>query len=344
MEEERADAEPEKADAEPVKMRSCILESGAGVVRFVVDGQVAKVLPFDTYETFHKNLTRGPEFNIFPLETADGAEIKLQLPPLSEIRAGAVELRSRDGVTYGRQYKFIAVEKEADGKSYAVVALADTGEVVEREPLDDFKRHVRFGRCRSGTAYPAMLGEVNPRLYFDITGRIYKPEEKEAPKDREAEAPEKKAAEGEKKAEEEKPEKKDPLLEVVAAGKEWLRKNPRYGYITAAVFLLVLILGIAGVWLGLGSSKARAAAMSAARLDYHLNQQYDIAQALTARDFATYARNNPQAAKDCVENLASFVEKNRNTPNLTAAQTQKMLFISKALPRLQAELAESSPK
>ena len=63
--------------------------------------------------------------------------------------------------------------------------------------------------------------------------------------------------------------------------------------------------------------------MSAARLDYHLNQEYEIAQALSAVDFAKYARNNPQAAKDSVENLAAFVEKNRRTPNLTAAQTRK---------------------
>ena len=218
MEQERADAQPEKTDAEPVKMRSCILEAGAEGVRFVVDGQVAKVLPFDTYETFHKNLTRGLEFNIYPLETADQAEIKLQLPPLSEIRAGTVDLRSLDGVTYGRQYKLIAVEKEADGKSCAVVALADTGEVVEREPWDDFKRRVRFGRCRSGTAYGTMLGELNPRLYFDITGQIYKSEE-EKPKDREAEAAEKKAAaEGEKKAAGKGAREKGPAAEADRRG------------------------------------------------------------------------------------------------------------------------------
>jgi hypothetical protein len=218
--------EQEKTDAQPVKTRSCVLEAGAEGVRFVVDGQVVKAMPFDTYETFHKNLTRGLEFNIYPLETADGTGIKVQLSPLSEIRAGKIVLHSPDGVTYGRQYRLIAVHKEADGKSYAIVALADTGEVVEREPWDDFKRRIEFSRCRGGTAYDTMLGEFNPRLYFDVTGQLYKSEE-EKRKDREAEAAEKKAAaEEEKKAAEENSERENPLLKLISAGMKWLRKNP----------------------------------------------------------------------------------------------------------------------
>ena len=193
---------------------------------------MAKVLPFDTYETFHKNLTRGLEFNIFPLETADQAEIKLQLPPLSEIRAGVVELHSGDGVTYGRQYKLIGVEKEADGKSYAVVALADTGEVVEREPWDDFKRRVRFGRCRSGTAYDTMARGVQPAALLRHhranlqagRGEAWR-QGSEAEAGGEEARHEKSGEEGRRKKE---PEKKDPLLKMIAAGMEWLRKNPRY--------------------------------------------------------------------------------------------------------------------
>ena len=137
-------------------------------------------------------------------------KIKLQLPPLIEIRAGAVELRSLDGVTYGRKYKFIAPKKEADGKSYAVVALAETGEVVEREPWNDFKRRVKYGRCRSGTAYGAMLGEASPRLYFDVTGQIYKAGRGEA-RSQESGGRGKEACSGsENKAEEKQPEKSGP--------------------------------------------------------------------------------------------------------------------------------------
>lgn len=344
MEQEKADAQPEKTDAEPVKMRSCVLEAGAEGVRFIVDGQVAKILPFDTYETFHKNLTRGLEFNIYPLQTADQAEIKLQLPPLSEIRAGKVELRSLDGVTYGRQYKLIEVKKEADGKSYAIVALADTGEVIEREPWNDFKRRVTFRRCRSGTAYDTMLGELNPRLYFDVTGKIYKPEE-EKPGVKETEAAEKKPArETVKKPPEKEPEKEDPLLKIGAAGVEWLRKNPRYGYIAAAVLLLAVIFAVVRVRRGPNLLKPKPEVQNAAKLDYHLNQEYEIAQALGKVDFVKYARSNPQAAKDSVENLAAFVQKNRSTPNLTAEQTQKLLFISNTVQQLQAALEKAAAK
>ena len=234
--------EQENTDVQPVKMRSCVLEAGAEGVRFAVDGRLVKVMPFEAYETFHKNLTRGLEFNIYPLEIGDGAEIKVQLCPLAEIRAGKIVLHSLDGVTYGRQYRLITVHKEADGpfdgtqgrpeqgrtggQSRAIVALADTGEVVERVPWDDFKRHIEFGRCRGGTAYGTMLGEFNPRLYFDVTGQIYK-SEKAQPYDKDAETAGKKAAEGEKQAEEEKPEKKNRLLKLIAAGMSWLRKNPR---------------------------------------------------------------------------------------------------------------------
>jgi hypothetical protein len=344
MEQENADVQPEKTDAEPVKMRSCILEVGAEGVHFIVDGQVAKIVPIETYEAFHKNLTRGLEFNIYPLETPDGAEIKLQLLPLSEVRAGPVELRSLDGVTYGRQYKLIAVKREADGKSYAIVALADTGEVVEREPWDDFKRRVTFRRCRSGTAYGRMLGELNPRLYFDVTGQIYKPEE-EKPKVRETEAVGKKAhGETARKAEKGEPKNEDPLLKVFAAGMQWLRKNPRYGYTAAAVFLLVLVFGVVRVCRGPGFLKPKPQVKSADKLDYHLNQEYEIAQALGKVDFVKYARNNPQAARDSIENLAAFVEKNRSTPNLTAAQAQKLLFISSTVERLQADLETAAAK
>ena len=209
--------EQEKTDAQPVKTRSCVLEAGAEGVRFVVDGQVVKAMPFDTYETFHKNLTRGLEFNIYPLETADGTGIKVQLSPLSEIRAGKIVLHSPDGVTYGRQYRLIAVHNEADGESCAIIALAETGEVVEREPWDDFKRRVEFGRCRGGTAYGTMLGELNPRLYFEITGQIYESEE-EKREDKEVEPVEEKAAE-------EEPEKKSRLLKLIAAGMQWLRRK-----------------------------------------------------------------------------------------------------------------------
>jgi hypothetical protein len=344
MEQEKADAQPEKTDAEPVKMRSCVLEAGREGVRFIVDGQVAKIMPFDAYEAFQKNLTRGLEFNIYPLQTADQAEIKVQLPPLSEIRAGRVELRSLDGATYGRQYKLIEVKKEADGKSYAIVALADTGEVVEREPWEDFKRRVTFRRCRSGTAYDRMLGELNARLYFDVTGKIYKPEE-EKPKDTESPVAEKKAAgETRKKAPEKEPEREDPLLKVSAAGIGWLRKNPRYGYIAAAVFLLVLIFAVVRLRHGPNFLKPKPEVKSAVKLDYHLNQEYEIAQALGRVDFAKYARNRPQEARDSVENLAAFVEKNRATPNLTAEQTQKMLFISNTVQQLQAALEKATAK
>ena len=206
----------EKTDGQPVEMRSCALEAGAEGVRFVVDGQVVKAMPFDTYETFHKNLTRGVEFNVYPLETG-GGEVRVQLSPLSEILLGKIVLHSSDGVTYGRQYKLLGVEKEEDGKPYAIVAVADTGEVVEREPWEDFKHRIKFGRCRGGTAYGTMLGDFNPRLYFDTTGQIYKSEE-EKRKDRESEPVEKKAAE-------EEPEKKSRLLKLIAAGMEWLRRK-----------------------------------------------------------------------------------------------------------------------
>jgi hypothetical protein len=83
---------------------------------------------------------------------------------------------------------------------------------------------------------------------------------------------------------------------------------------------------------------------SAAKLDYHLNQEYEIAQALGRVDFAKYARNRPQEARDSVENLAAFVEKNRATPNLTAEQTQKMLFISNTVQQLQAALEKATAK
>ncbi|MGD1001138.1 MAG: hypothetical protein ABSA67_10630 [Candidatus Brocadiia bacterium] len=344
MEQEKADVQPDKPDAEPVKMRSCILEAGAEGVRFIVDGRVAKIMPFDAYEAFHKNLTRGLEFNIYPLQTADQAEIKVQLPPLSEIRAGRVELRSSDGVTYGRQYKLIAVKKDADRKSYATVALADTGEVVEREPWEDFKRRVTFRRCRSGTAYDTMLGEFNPRLYFDITGKIYKPEE-EKPKDKETPAAERKApGEMVKKAPEKESDKEDPLLKIGAAGIGWLRKNPRYGYIAAGILLLILIFTVVRVRRGPNFIKPKPEVQSAAKLDYHLNQEYEIAQALGRVDFVKYARSNPQAAKDSVENLAAFVEKTRSTPNLTADQAQKLLFISNTVPKLQAALEKATAK
>jgi hypothetical protein len=336
MDQERTDAHPEKADSEPLKMRSCILEACDEGVRFVVAGHVAKVVSFDTYEAFYKNLTRGLEFNIFPLETADRAEIKLQLPPLSEIRAGAVELRSLDGVTYGRRYKLIEVKKEADGTSYAVVALADTGEVVEREPWEDFKRRVVFDRCRSGSAYRAMAGEFNPRLHFDITGQIYKPEE------RKPEAAEKKAAEGEKEAEVEAPRSEDPLLKIVATGMARLRRNPRYVYVGSAIILLAAAFSIAGVWFRARFLKAKPAVMSAAQLDYHLNLEFEVAQALSAVDFVKYARDHPRVAKESVEDLAAFVEKNRDTPGLSAEQTRKLLFISSTLPRLQAQLAKAA--
>jgi hypothetical protein len=335
--------EQEKTDAQPVKMRSCSLESGADGVRFIVDGQVVKAMPFDTYETFHKNLTRGLEFNIYPLEMPDGAEIKVQLSPLSEIRAGKIVLHSADGVTFGRQYKLIAVDKEADGGSYAVIALADTGEVVEREPWDDFKRRIEFNRCRGGTAYGTMLGELNPRLYFDVTGQIYKLEE-EKRQDTDAEAAEKKTAEAEKKAEEEEPEKESRLLKRIAAGREWLQKNPRYVFIAAAVSFLVLILGIAWVCRGPSVSKPTLKMMSPANVDYFLNQQVEIARALSAVDFATYAGNNPQAAKDSVANLAAFVEKAQSMTGLTPDQVRKLRFISDTLPRLQAELAKATHK
>jgi hypothetical protein len=345
MEQENADVQPEKTDAEPVKRRSCVLEIGAEGVRFIVDGQVAKILPLETYETFHKKLTRGLEFNIYPLVTPDGAEIRLQLLPLSEIRAGPVELRSPDGVTYGRQYKLMEVKREADGKSCAIVALADTGEVIEQEPWEDFKRRVTFRRCRGGTAYRKMLGEFNPRLYFDVTGQIYKPEE-EKPKDREPEAAAKKApGETARKAEEQEPRGEDPLLQVVAAGREWLRENPRYGYIAAAVFLLVLAFGVVRVWRGPDFLKSKPPQVSlAVRLDYHLNQEYEIARALGKVDFVRYARKNPEAARQSVENLAAFVEKNRSTPGLTPAQTEKMRFISDTVQRLQADLATATGK
>jgi hypothetical protein len=336
MDQERTDAQPEQADSELLKMRSCILEGSNEGVRFVVDGHVAKVVSFDTYEVFYKNLTRGLEFNIFPLETADQAEIKVQLPPLSEIRAGAVELRSLDGVTYGRRYKLVEVKKEADGTSYAVVALADTGEVVEREPWEDFKRRVIFDRCRSGSAYRAMAGEFNPRLYFDITGQIYNPKEGKP------EAAEKRAAEGEREAEVEGPRGEDPLLRIVAAGMVWLRRNPRYIYIGSAIILLAAAFSIAGVWYRARFLKAKPAVMSAAQLNYHLNLEFEVTQALSAGDFVKYARDHPRVAKESVENLAAFVEKNRNTPGLSAEQTRKFLFISSALPRLQAQLAKAA--
>ena len=325
-----------------MKARSVVLDAVAEGVRFVVDGQVAKVVPFDTYEAFYKNLTRGLEFNIFPLEIPGQTEIKLQLPPLIEVRAGAVELRSLDGVTCGRQYKFISVEKEADGRSYAVIALAETGEVVEREPWDDFKRRVQYGRCRSGTTYRAMLGEVSSRLYFDVTGEIYKPQE-ERPKVREAAAEEKKPApEVELKTAEAEPEKKEPLLTQIAADMGYLPKKLRFVFVGAAVVLVVLILVTVMVRRGHGSTKLKPEVMSAATLDYHLNQEYEIAKHLSAVDFAKYARDYPQAAKDSVENLAAFVERNRSTPGLTPAQAEKMLFISNALPRFQAELAKAN--
>ncbi|MGO8703366.1 MAG: hypothetical protein ACLQVA_06065 [Candidatus Brocadiia bacterium] len=346
MEQEKADAQPEKTDAEPVKMRSCALEAGAEGVRFIVDGQVAKILPFDTYEAFHKNFTRGLEFNIYPLETADHTELKLQLPPLSEIRAGRIELRSLDGVTYGRQYKLIEVKKEADGRSYAIVALADTGEVVEREPWKDFKRRVAFRRCRSGTAYDTMLGELSPRLYFDVTGKIYKPDE-EQPGVKETEAAQKKPArEAVKKPLEKEPEKADPLLKIATAGIAWLRKNPRYGYIAAAVLLLALIFTLVRVRRGpnINILKPKSEVQSPVNLDYHLNQEYQIAQAFSRVDFVKYARSNPQAARDSVANLAGFVERNRSTPNLTAEQAQKLLFISSTVKQLEAALVQATAK
>ncbi len=344
MEQEKADIQPEKSDAEPVKMRSCVLEAGADGVRFVVDGRVAKIMPFDAYEAFHKNLTRGLEFNVYPLETADRAEIKVQLLPLSEIRAGKVELRSQDGATYGRQYKLIEVKKEADGKSYAIIALADTGEVVEREPWEDFKRRATFRRCRSGTAYDTMLGELNPRLYFDAIGKIYVPEE-DKPEVKETESPEKKPVrETVKKPPEKEPEREDPLLKIAAAGMAWLRNNSRYVYVSAAVLLLALVVTVVVVRRVSNFQKRKAAVQSAAKLDYHLNQEYEIAQALGRVDFVKYARNNPQAAKDSVENLAAFVEKNRSTPNLTAEQAQKLLFISNTVPKLQAALEKAAAK
>jgi hypothetical protein len=344
MEQEGPDAQPEKNEigAEPVKTHSVALDAVAEGVRFVVDGQVAKALPFETYEAFYKNLTRGLEFNIFPLEIPGLGEIKLQLPPLIEVRAGAVELRSLDGVTYGRHYKFISMEKEADGASYAVVALAETGEVVEREPWDDFKRRVQYGRCRSGTAYGAMLGEVSPRLYFDVTGEIYKPQE-ERPRAREAAAEEKKPApEVEMQVAEEEFKKKEPVLTQIAADMGYLPKKLRFVFVGAAIVLIVLILVTVMVRRGQVAPKPKLEVTSAAGLDYHLNQEYEIAKHLSAVDFARYARDYPQAAKDSVENLAAFVERNRSTPGLTPAQAEKMLFISNALPRLQAELAKAN--
>jgi hypothetical protein len=84
--------------------------------------------------------------------------------------------------------------------------------------------------------------------------------------------------------------------------------------------------------------------MSPAQLDYHLNQEYEIAQKLSAVDFAKYARDYPKAAKDSVENLAAFVEKNQHTPGLSAEQSGKMRFIANVLPRLQAGLAKAAEK
>ncbi len=187
-----------------------------------------------------------------------------------------------------------------------------------------------------------MLGEASPRLYFDVTGQIYRPEE-EKPEVRKAVAEEKKpAAEVENKAEEKQPEGKDPFLTLLAAGMGRLRTKRRYVYIGAAVILLVLVFGFAGLHHRAGPAKPRPEVMSAAKLDYHLNQEYEIAQHLSAVDFARYARNYPQAAKDSVENLAAFVEKNRHTPDLAPAQAQKMLFISNIVPRLQADLTKAA--
>jgi hypothetical protein len=334
----------EKTDAQPVQMRSCVLETGAEGVRFIVEGRVVKVVPFDTYEAFHKNLTRGLEFNIYPLDIGGGAEIKVQLSPLSEIRAGKIVLHSLDGVTYGRQYRLASVDKEADGRSYAVVVLADTGEVVEREPWDDFKRRIEVGRCRGGTAYGTMLGEVNPRLYFDVTGQLYKSEE-ERRKDKEAESAQAKAvADEEKNAEAETPDEESLLRLRIAAVREWLRARPRLVYIAAVVSFLVLILGIVLASRGPSVPKPTLEVMSPANLDYFLNQQYEVARALNAVDLAKYAKEHPQAAQDSVRNLAEFMGKARYVTGLTAEQTRKLLFISDILPKLQSELAKAPQK
>lgn len=198
-------------------------------VSFVVDGSVVRTFPRELYESLQEKLAANPDSasNAFLLEMGTGeAPLRLWLPPLAELGAVPLELRTEDGVHYGRHYRLEIIKSDA-GERLALLSDAQSGAEVARIPWGEFVQRVKDDKWRSATPCRTMLGEYDPSLHLRITARRYRPAPKGEPVGREESRPVERVAE--------------PHM---AATRAWLNSHPGAAYSTCALALIIALAGV----------------------------------------------------------------------------------------------------
>lgn len=317
-----------------ITLPACRVQREGENVAFVVDGQAAQSLPAAMYDKLQVRLSVQGQVNAFELQLGGGRKLEVRLVPIRELETGPVDLRTEDGIHFGRRYRIAQSVTGPDGVPQLVIVDADTGAEVERLPRDEFAELARAGRMRSDTAYDDMLGQFNGRLYFAALGKRYagpaSPVTVPAPP---APAPAPEAPAAPTSPEERAPAAPEEEAEL-PPWRQALRHHPRaVGLIAAASFLVLLFSVIYFIRQMPSGEKIDVKWSNARSVDAHLDAHLTRARFLVAADFRQYATAHPDAARQALRELRAAAARAEEA-RLTNAQQAKLQELRAALKQL----------
>jgi hypothetical protein len=209
----------------------CALRATKDTIEVVVDGAVRARLSPDDYRRHESQLSSNNPRGPFTIDLPSG-EISVRIPPIFELRRGAVALHTDDGEVYGRRYRIGALTDEE-----VTLVDAHTAEIVGAIPRREFTKRVRLGLTRSACTYAEMLGEHSEELHRKIVGKPYNEEEA--------------AAEEEAKIRSWEEEREARFQRRALSGarlRAWLNAHPAV-VVIALVLIMVFLIRLLPAWL-----------------------------------------------------------------------------------------------